>query len=728
MTEPGLLTGKEEEPKQSLGYVSASAEEIADTLFQLTLADERNGEEPTTMEPNTILKLGDNNYYRWKRELELTLEVQGILEVTTGEEVYPVRGTLEQQRMWKRKDRQATLTILRTLPDEVFAQVQSSSTSVELLKSIVDLKEPHSENITQSLKVEFFNLSWGTYDTASLFWSKIMTLATKIQTNGEDVKKDIIPKVLASLPPKFTFFKSHWNFHGREGATPEEFKRKLLEAERDLTEESTHVKTKEEVTAMVTTKEPEQEERQAEVLITTKDEEPCTWTCKCRDCVNQRLARSRRNTFQGKCFHCQKRGHRASECWTKKDLNKNTSTYSCVSSSITENQVILDSGATDHMTSEERWFQRLRRLDTKVPITIADGSRIYATGIGDIQLQVKTNQGWKDFLWTNVYLVPKLGSTSLMSCAQLVKDGFSINMQLKNEKPLLTITKQNMVIAIAMERGHCELQSKLREKTALTIKTRIDTETWHRRLGHISDQTLKTIIKNKLVTGVTGTFQPRRSCQGCHLGKQTANRHKSKETKRNVKPGEAMHSDLCDSGERAWDGNRYLMVLKCEASGYSMPYFLKDKSGVYEALNMAIERIKRETGNSMKYFRSDNGTEYVNEKVKRLFLEKNIEHERSPPDVKQANGIAERENRTLMDGARTLLYDIDLDKGTQRRLWSEAVATTAYLRNRVPHKGKTEVTPYELWFGNKPDGRPLRTFGSTAFTRIPDHLRRKMDP
>jgi hypothetical protein len=212
------------------------------------------------------------------------------------------------------------------------------------------------------------------------------------------------------------------------------------------------------------------------------------------------------------------------------------------------------------------------------------------------------------------------------------------------------------------------------------------------------------------------------------LGKQTANRHKSKEIKRKVEPGEAMHSDLCDCGERAWDGNRYLMVLKCEASGYSMPYFLKDKSGVYEALKMAIEKIKRETGNSMKYFRSDNGTEYVNEKVRSLLLENNIDHERSPPDVKQANGLAERENRTLMDDARTLLYDTDLDKGTQRLLWSEAVATTAYLRNRVPHKGNTEVTPYELWFGNKPDGRPLGTFGSVAFTRIPDHIRRKMDP
>ena len=40
----------------------------------------------------------------------------------------------------------------------------------------------------------------------------------------------------------------------------------------------------------------------------------------------------------------------------------------------------------------------------------------------------------------------------------------------------------------------------------------------------------------------------------------------------------------------------------------------------------------------------------------------NITHELSSPNVKQCNGMAERENRTLCDTARSLLFNTDLSK------------------------------------------------------------------
>jgi hypothetical protein len=39
-----------------------------------------------------------------------------------------------------------------------------------------------------------------------------------------------------------------------------------------------------------------------------------------------------------------------------------------------------------------------------------------------------------------------------------------------------------------------------------------------------------------------------------------------------------------------------------------------------------------------------------------------------------------------------------------------------------------KVTPFELWHGKEPDVSHLRTFGSPAFTHIPDEKRRKLDP
>ena len=52
--------------------------------------------------------------------------------------------------------------------------------------------------------------------------------------------------------------------------------------------------------------------------------------------------------------------------------------------------------------------------------------------------------------------------------------------------------------------------------------------------------------------------------------------------------------------------------------------------------------------------------------------------------------------------------------------WAEAVATAAYLRNRTTTSAlKTDATPYELWYGRKPDISHLRVFGCVAYAHIP---------
>jgi hypothetical protein len=60
-------------------------------------------------------------------------------------------------------------------------------------------------------------------------------------------------------------------------------------------------------------------------------------------------------------------------------------------------------------------------------------------------------------------------------------------------------------------------------------------------------------------------------------------------------------------------------------------------------------------------------------------------------------------------------------------LWGLAVLCAVYVQNRViSSTGK--VTPFQLWYGKEPDVSHLRTFGSTAFSHVPDEKRRKLDP
>ena len=58
----------------------------------------------------------------------------------------------------------------------------------------------------------------------------------------------------------------------------------------------------------------------------------------------------------------------------------------------------------------------------------------------------------------------------------------------------------------------------------------------------------------------------------------------------------------------------------------------------------------------------------------------------------EQNGVAEQMNRTLMESARAMITHAELPN----RYWAVAVATAAYIRNRVPTAAiKTCATPHE---------------------------------
>ena len=124
----------------------------------------------------------------------------------------------------------------------------------------------------------------------------------------------------------------------------------------------------------------------------------------------------------------------------------------------------------------------------------------------------------------------------------------------------------------------------------------------------------------------------------------------------------------------------------------------------------------------MKAIPTDNGSEFIIENFKRFCERYGIKHEKTNPYTPQQNGAAERVNRTVLDGARTILSDSNLDKS----FWPEAILAFVHVWNRLCHRGQTK-TPIELYTGKKPSIRHLRKFGCTVFVGIPRQLRHKLD-
>ena len=134
--------------------------------------------------------------------------------------------------------------------------------------------------------------------------------------------------------------------------------------------------------------------------------------------------------------------------------------------------------------------------------------------------------------------------------------------------------------------------------------------------------------------------------------------------------------------------------------------------------------MQTQTGNKMKVLRSDKGREYTSEEFRKYTKERGVIHEFSSPYIHEQNGRAEREIRTIVESARSMLFSKSIDV----KLWTEAVNTACYVLNRVILQHHETETPFEKWFNRKPEIKYLRVFGTEAYINVPKEKRKKFEP
>ena len=96
----------------------------------------------------------------------------------------------------------------------------------------------------------------------------------------------------------------------------------------------------------------------------------------------------------------------------------------------------------------------------------------------------------------------------------------------------------------------------------------------------------------------------------------------------------------------------------------------------------------------------------------------------TPPGTPQRNGVSEYRNCTLLDMVRSMMSLTNLPL----LFWGYALETTTFMLNRAPSKS-VETTPYELWFGKKPDLSFLKVCGCDTYVKRlqPDKLEPKLE-
>ncbi|GJW20875.1 integrase, catalytic region, zinc finger, CCHC-type containing protein [Tanacetum coccineum] len=139
------------------------------------------------------------------------------------------------------------------------------------------------------------------------------------------------------------------------------------------------------------------------------------------------------------------------------------------------------------------------------------------------------------------------------------------------------------------------------------------------------------------------------------------------------------------------------------------------KLEVFEKIIFAqpVTLKKQEVGlnKTVRYIRTDNGTEFVNQVMSEYYEGVGVFHQKSVPRTPQQNGVVERRNRTLVEAARTMM----IFSKAPMFLWAEAVATACYTQNRSLIHTRHNKTPYELVHDKKPDLTFLRVFGALCY-------------
>ena len=503
---------------------------------------------------------------------------------------------------------------------------------------------------------------------------------------------------------------------------------------------------------------------------------------------------------ESKCFFCKKKGHMKKDCikfkaWLeKKGISISHFCYESNMVDVSNNTWWIDSGSTIHISNTLQGFLNQRKpVGSEQYIYSGNKMGSLVEAIGTCKLVLDT--GFILILERTFY-VPSF-SRNLISVSRLLPFGYCFKF-LDNGFELFYKSKSvgNGTISDGLFRIQLQDSTSydtLHVSSSLGIKRNIINEDssilWYRRLGHISIERVKRLVKDGVLS--TLDFTDFDTCVDCIKGKQTNKTKKG--AKRSSTILEIIHTDICSpdiesSGQKYFitfidevlstlyftdfdtcidcikgkqtnktkkgakrsstileiihtdicspdiesSSQKYFITFIDDYSRYMYLYLLNNKYEALDAFKVFKAEVEKQCGKQIKIVRSDRGGEYYG---------RYTEDGQAPgPFARflQEHGIVAQytmpgspdQNGVAERRNRTLLDMVRsmlASSKLPKSLWTEALKTAVYILNRVPTKA-VEKTPFELFKGWKPSLRHMRVWGCPSEVRVYNPQEKKLDP
>ncbi|GKD22903.1 retrovirus-related pol polyprotein from transposon TNT 1-94 [Tanacetum coccineum] len=172
---------------------------------------------------------------------------------------------------------------------------------------------------------------------------------------------------------------------------------------------------------------------------------------------------------------------------------------------------------------------------------------------------------------------------------------------------------------------------------------------------------------------------------------------------------ELLHMDLCGPMRvESINGKKYILVFVDDYSRYTLVYFLRTKDEAPDMIINFINQVQRTLKAQILKIRTDNGTEFKNEKLRSFYAKLGIVHHTSIARTPQQTSVFKCRNHTLVEVARTML----IFSKSSEFLWAKAIAIACFTQNRSIVHTQYNKTPYELIRGRKPNVQYFHVFRS----------------
>jgi len=703
--------------------------------------------------PN-IDKLTDANWPVWKLQIQTYLEARELWKLCTGDETEPVAPAdgdddamaafaqqLSRYQVRIARVKSVLFQMISTGQLHVIAQ-QRLQTPKDMWKELVDTFERPSLSNKLQLQTRLLDLRMesGTCSTVDDYLKELQELTERLAALGAPVEADFqVALALRGLSPEYDALRVALVTKGT--VTMSELREALRTEEHRLYSNSGQVGA-------------------------------CgTSVLSVRSGVQQRTSGKGRVTGPpGSCYGCGKMGHFHRDCpvnpymQLRKQKSSGMSVANkhnvkkaecCVNDSNFDDEVdnseftdggdvmftvlygdqissdpqdvwIIDSGATKHMSPCRSMFTDFVPFRVTESVSLGNGVDCEAVGIGRVSVNMLCEGTVKRYILSDVLFVPNLVNNFFSVTAATLK-GHTVTFKGKqcffhrDGKLIATGNRVNRLWYIdCAPEDVCANLKDIQDVSKLTL--------WHQRLGHVNEKRLKTAVKKQLIVGVdTVDFESPVTklpfCEACVEGKQTRKPFHGTANVQTTETLQLIHSDVCGPMSVGSLGNsRYFVTFTDDYSRFCYVYFLKNKSQVFEKFKEFHAEVTNLTDKRIKTLRTDNGGEYTSIEFEQYLKNNGIRHEVSTPFTPEQNGVSERLNRTLQEMALSQIVHAGLSK----HFWADSIAAACYIRNRLP-VCPLNVSPYEKWYGKKPNVNHVRVFGCVAYALKPGVYRTKMD-